>query len=142
MTERETLSLEIAAAPELIGLVRRRVAEHARTLAFGEDDVDALVLAVGEACSNAVLYGGVGVPTPHVRVTCALPTPGCLQIDIQNQGNGFHPNLAVLSSLPAPADFATHGRGFALMRALVDDVQVMSDGYNTTVRLTKLSSHA
>ena len=97
-------------------------------------------MAVGEACSNAVLYGGHDISDPHVRVTCVLPAPGRLQIDVQNQGNGFHPNLAALAALPPPADFATHGRGFALMRALVDDVQVLSDGHNTIVRLTKIAA--
>ncbi len=140
MTGRETLSLQIAAAPELIGAVRRRVADHARALAFGEDDVYALTLAVGEACSNAVSYGGAGLPDPQVVVTCAVPAPGRLQIDIQNQGNGFHPDLPALAALPAPDAFAVHGRGFALMQALMDDVQVLSDGSNTVVRLTKFCS--
>ena len=136
----ETLSLQIAAAPEQVGLVRRRVAEHVRTLAFDDDDVDALILAVGEACNNAVSYGGGGAPDPVVSVTCALIAEGRLQVDIRNQGNHFHPDVPALSTLPDPADFATHGRGFALMRALVDDVQVLSDGHNTTVRLTKQRS--
>ena len=140
MTGHETLSLQIAAAPELIGTVRRRIAEHARALAFDEDAVDALTLAVGEACSNAVSYGGAGLPDPQVVITCALPAPGRLQVDVRNQGNGFHPDVAALGALPDP--FATHGRGFALMQALVDDVQVLSDGRNTTVRLTKLASPA
>ena len=133
----ETLSLEIAAAPEQVGQVRHRVAEHAHALSFGLDDVDALTLAVGEACNNAVSYGGVGFPDPTVRVTCELCAPNRLQVDIRNQGNHFHPDLAALSALPDPDDFATHGRGFALMRALVDDVQILSDGQNTIVRLTK-----
>ena len=61
----ETFSLEIAAAPEQVGQVRRRVAEHALALSFGLEDVDALTLAVGEACNNAVSYGGVGILRPH-----------------------------------------------------------------------------
>jgi len=136
----ETLSLEIAAAPEQVGLVRRRIAEHVRALAFGDDDVHALLLAVGEACNNAVSYGGVGQPDPTVSVTCSQPLPGRLQVDIKNQGNGFHPDLDALAALPDPDDFATHGRGFALMRSLMDDVQVLSDGQNTIVRLTKAKS--
>ena len=136
----EMLSLEIVAAPDQVGLVRHRVAEHARALAFGLDDVDALTLAVGEACNNAVTYGGGGVADPTVSVTCRLDGTGRLQVDIQNQGNHFLPDVSALAALPDPDDFATHGRGFALMRALVDDVQVLSDGQNTIVRLTKLRS--
>ncbi len=57
----------------------------------------------------------------------------------RNQGNGFHPDLEQIAALPDD-QFATHGRGFGLMLALVDSVQVLSDGDNTTVRLTKFPS--
>ena len=136
----ELLSLEVAAAPEQVGQVRRRVAEHLRGLAFSDDDVASVILAVGEACNNAVSYGTAAAPDPTVCVTCRLTDSNLLQVDIKNQGNHFYPDVAALALLPDPDEFATHGRGFALMQALVDDVQVLSDGHNTTVRLTKQRS--
>lgn len=137
---RELLLLEVAAAPEQVGLVRHRVAEQLRALAFSDDDVHSLILAVGEACNNAVCYGGASVSDPTVRVTCRLTDADGVQVDIKNQGNHFYPDVAALAQLPDPDDFATHGRGFALMQALVDDVQVLSDEGNTIVRLTKSRS--
>jgi serine/threonine-protein kinase RsbW len=139
-THDAVLSLEIPAEAEQISLVRTQVANHARFLAFGEEEVFDLTLAVGEACSNAVRYGGVGYDAPCVTITCLLSAPGRLQVDIRNQGNGFHPQVADLAALPDPSDYATQGRGFALMTALMDDVEVLSDGRNTIVRLTKLAA--
>ncbi len=96
---------------------------------------------MGEACNNAVNYGGRGCADPRLVVSCLFvscqPLNGQrLQVDIRNHGNGFHPNLSKCGQMPI-ADFATHGRGFGLMLALVDEVQVLSDGDNTIVRLTK-----
>ena len=136
----DNLYLEIGAKPDQVAVARSQVADYSRRQSWDEDDVDALTLAVGEACSNAVNYGGKGYDAAVVSVACTKVSPNRLQIDIKNQGNGFHPDLAKLTEMPDAEDFATRGRGFALMQALVDDVQVLSDGFNTIVRLTKSKS--
>ncbi len=131
-----TLRIEVPATAENVGRARRAVAGFLRDWAWEADDADSLLLAVGEACNNAVNYGGQGQANPRLTV-CCLSLDGCrLQVDVRNQGNGFHPDLDVCGLMP-DADFATHGRGFGLMLALVDDVQVLADGDNTVVRLTK-----
>jgi anti-sigma regulatory factor (Ser/Thr protein kinase) len=137
ITHPGTLSMTVAAKPEMISSVRRSLAEHVRGLALPEDDVDAITLAVGEACSNAVCYGGKNVRDPKIIVTCLLQSPDRLQVEIHNQGNSFSPDLTALSALPSPEALASHGRGFALMSMLMDHVEVLSDGHNTIVRLIK-----
>jgi len=136
LTESESFHIEVPAAPENVGHARRAVAEFLHRRAWGADDADALLLAVGEACNNAVNYGGRDVTDPRLTVSCQPLDNQRLQVDVRNQGNGFHPDLSEFGQMP-DADFATHGRGFGLMLALVDDVQVLSDGENTIVRLTK-----
>ena len=135
--EADGLYLEVPAQPEQVGKARRAVADFLRLQAWSDDDAGDLLLAMGEACNNAVNYGGRGSADPRLLVSCRPLHPHCLQIDIRNQGNGFHPDLHACGQIPAAEEFATHGRGFGLMLALVDDVQVVSDGENTTVRLTK-----
>ena len=137
-----TLTIKVAAEPEFISVVRHQIASHMRTLALAEDMIDSVVLAVGEACSNAVSYGKAQSAQPKLLVTCSCSHQGNLQIDIQNEGNGFHPELASIAHLPNPESYATHGRGFALMRALMDEVVVLSKNGSTVVRLTKYSSNA
>jgi len=104
---------------------------------LGADDADALLLAVGEACNNAVNYGRKDVRDPHFTVSCYRVSGDELRVDVCNQGNGFYPDLSRMTLLPVADEFATHGRGFGLMLALVDDVEVLADGENTTVRLRK-----
>ncbi len=137
MINQETqLFLEVPALPEYVGKIRRQVADFTRLQSWGDIDADDLLLAVGEACNNAVNYGGKNEANPRLFVTCQRLDSGHLQVDVRNQGNGFHPDFDRLGDLPDD-QFATSGRGFGLMLALVDSVQVLSDGQNTTVRLTK-----
>ena len=132
----DDMQIEVPAAPESVAQVRHAVAAFLRGRGWEEDDLHGLLLAVGEACSNAVSYGGAGQAQPRLQVSCRPLDSRCLQVDVRNQGNGFHPDFAACGQMPAD-DYATHGRGFGLMLALVDCVQVLSDGENTTVRLTK-----
>ncbi len=133
----EHLLVEVSATPEQVSLVRRQVADFTRLHLWSEDDADALLLAVGEACNNAVNYGRKDIPDPRLIVSCRRIGADDLRVDVCNQGNGFHPDLNLVGHLPDADEFATHGRGFGLMLALVDDVQVLSDGENTTVSLRK-----
>ncbi len=130
------LHIEVPAAPEHVGRARHAVAEYLHRRAWSEDDADAFLLAVGEACNNAVNYGGRDYAAPRLVVSCRPLDGQRLQVDVRNQGNGFHPDLSECGQMP-DGEFATHGRGFGLMLALVDDVQVLSDGGDTIVRLTK-----
>lgn len=132
----DTFHFEVSAAPENVACARRAIAEFLDRRAWGADDANALLLAVGEACNNAVNYGGRASADPRLIVSCRPLDGGRLQVDVRNQGNGFHPDLNERGQMP-DAEFATHGRGFGLMLALVDDVQVLSDGGDTVVRLTK-----
>lgn len=131
------LFLQVPALPEQVGSVRRQVADFTRRQLWGIDDADALLLAVGEACNNAINYGRKDILDPLLTVACSRMSSDELRVDISNEGNGFHPDLEVLACLPEANEFATHGRGFCLITALVDSVEVLSDGVNTTVRLRK-----
>lgn len=135
-----SLHLEMPARPEQVSPARRAVADFLRAQTWEGEDADALLLAVGEACSNAVSYGGVGNSDPHFSISCLCLESGILQIDVRNPGNGFHPDLSVVGTMPNMEEFALHGRGFGLMLALVDDVQVLSEEGNTVVRLRKTKS--
>lgn len=134
--ESDILHVDVPATPENVGHARHTVADFLHRRAWSSDDADALLLAVGEACNNAVNYGGRGCADPRLIISCLPLDSHRLQIDIRNQGNSFHPDLSECGLMP-DSDFATHGRGFGLMLALVDNVQVLSEGENTIVRLTK-----
>ena len=127
------LCVEIPAVPEQVGRARHAVGEFIRRQAWAVEDSDALLLALGEACTNAVRHGG---QSSTVCVSCRRLDSHRLQVEVQNTGVQFEPDLHVLSRLPEDI-YAMQGRGFGLMLALVDTVQVLSTGETTTVRLTK-----
>ena len=92
------------------------------------DIVEQLVLAVAEACNNAILHAEGDDFTVSVVVD-----GGRAIVTVSDHGAGFVPPAR--PSMPGP--HATGNRGLALMQALVDDVDVVSDRAGTTVMLAQ-----
>ena len=90
--------------------------------------VEPLVLAVAEACNNAILHAAGDDFTVSVAVD-----GGRAVVTIADHGAGFVPP----SHPTMPGPLATGRRGLALMEALVDDVDVVSDAAGTTVMLAQ-----
>jgi serine/threonine-protein kinase RsbW len=114
----------------------RRVVPSARAFAaralvsaaVPPDVVEQLVLAVAEACNNAILHAEGDEFTVTVIVD-----GGRALVAVADHGAGFVPPAR--PSMPGPQ--ATGHRGLALMQALVDDVDVVSDRAGTTVMLAQ-----
>jgi serine/threonine-protein kinase RsbW len=96
--------------------------------AVPSDIVEQLVLAVAEACNNAILHAAGDDFTVSVVVD-----GGRAIVTVSDHGAGFVPPAR--PSMPGP--HATGNRGLALMQALVDDVDVVSDAAGTTVMLAQ-----
>jgi serine/threonine-protein kinase RsbW len=90
--------------------------------------VDPLVLAVAEACNNAILHARGDA----FGVTVTVESSNCT-IVVSDTGEGFVP--PVRAQMPAPDD--PGHRGLALMQALVDRVEVQSSAAGTTVVLAQ-----
>jgi serine/threonine-protein kinase RsbW len=107
----------------------RAFAAHAlASAAVPSDIVEQLVLAVAEACNNAILHAEGDDFTVSVFVE-----GGRALVTVTDHGAGFIPPAR--PSMPGPR--ATGHRGLALMQALVDDVDVVSDRAGTTVMLAQ-----
>lgn len=91
-----------------------------------------MVLAVGEACSNAVEHGHNAGSRLTVRATFE---DAVLRIEIADDGPGIDETRA-----PAPLLSTAgtgRGRGIPIMRALMDAVSYQSGPAGTTVFLEK-----
>jgi anti-sigma regulatory factor (Ser/Thr protein kinase) len=86
-------------------------------------DIDDLVLAVSEACSNAVEHAGVA--DGEVLLAAEFRDDE-LVITVQDSGRWQPPHLRF-----------ERGRGFRILRALMDDVQVSRRGAGTEVRMRR-----
>ncbi len=124
---------EVTAQPQNAGLARDRVKQRAGRHGFGGTALDDIEIAVGEAATNAILYGS---PTETSRIVIASwfsPADGTFHVEIRDQGRGFDPDHIRADE---QAD-ALGGRGLRLMRALMDSVNLHYDGHGMSVRLTK-----
>jgi serine/threonine-protein kinase RsbW len=91
------------------------------------DDRDAVELAVTEACANVIDHSG---PGDAYEVSVAIGPSAC-HIRVVDVGRGFD-HTALDEPQMASGD-AEHGRGVALMHALVDQVRFESEPEKGTV---------
>ncbi len=75
-----------------------------------------LILALSEACSNAVRHASAG---RAYRVRLRVDDSRCL-MEVRDHGHGFD-----FGAIPAPGRDANGGRGLLIIRAVVDRVDVV-----------------
>jgi serine/threonine-protein kinase RsbW len=119
-----------AESDSLLADVRRFVAAATEPY-LEQPSIHDLVLAVTEACANAIRHSG----SDEIRVTVTVDGP-CVEITVEDDG-------VYLMSLPVvDGDPGSH-RGMYLMAAMVDDFSLQrgTDARaGTTVRLLKCAS--
>jgi len=129
----EVVELEIPSAPEYVSIVRQAVAGIARRMSFGDNQIEDIKIAVGEACTNAIKHGCTGDASRNVLVRCTV-RDDALQVEVTN-------SIANCSSptVPEAPDLSKEGGlGLYLMRQLVDEVDLCWDTDTATVKLTKM----
>src|SRR5690348_5543005 len=117
---------------ESVAVARRAVGVFAQSRGFSPSEVSDIVLAVGEACSNAVEHGHEA--NGQILVRCAFEND-TLTIEIGDRGRGFDDKRALGSAIPA--EFLGRGRGIPIMRAVMDGVRYETGKTGTTVFLQK-----
>lgn len=92
-----------------------------------------LRVAVGEAISNAILYGNGEDPDKRVRVE-AVYGDEAVRVTVTDEGPGFDPS-AVADPTRAENRDRPHGRGLFLLRTLMDRVEWNERGNRVTLVL-------
>jgi serine/threonine-protein kinase RsbW len=116
---------------ETVGLIRGVVTDALRALGVDAECIDDIRLALSEACTN-VLDHVEGDDEYEVRLEVDGAT---CRLSVTNTGDGFD-----ASRLPNrfPEHTASRGRGVAIMRAVMDHVELRSEPETgTVVRLVK-----
>ncbi len=120
--------LRLRALSSELGRARDYVRDAARRFGFDPRHVYELVYAANEAVTNAIRHGtadAAGCITVEVR-----GEDDRLTLLVRDSGTFVEPTQ-VVSTTPE------HGRGFALMASLVDDVRVSAEPGRTTIELSK-----
>ncbi|HET7416895.1 MAG TPA: ATP-binding protein [Solirubrobacterales bacterium] len=114
-----------------VGLIRRVAAGALGTMGVTPACIDDVVLALSEACSNVVDHAAV---EDQYEVRLEVRGRRCA-IAVEDAGGGF--DAAALADVPADTS-SVRGRGVAIMRAVMDQVDFESAPQRgTIVRLVK-----
>jgi anti-sigma regulatory factor (Ser/Thr protein kinase) len=117
------LDLTIGTQPEDLAGVRRAIRAWLEPSGATETEIEATVLAANEACANAVEHAyGPGDATFDLRGEWS---PDTIRVTISDWGSWRAPRGE------------QRGRGITLMRAFMDDVEIIPSETGTTVHLTK-----
>jgi serine phosphatase RsbU (regulator of sigma subunit)/anti-sigma regulatory factor (Ser/Thr protein kinase) len=118
------LELQVPLDPKELAGLRLRLARWLFAHNVGKDTIGSLVLAASEAAANVIVHAyGIKEGELSVRGTCE---DGAVTIEVRDHGKW------------RPAGPNPDGRGLALMRLLVRDVDIETDEGGTTVRLREL----
>jgi serine/threonine-protein kinase RsbW len=123
--------LRMPAKAEYLVLARLALSGLAHTVELDPEVLADLKLAVTEACANAARHAY----EDEGRVTLRIAADeGAVRIEIEDEGAGFG-----VHAEPEPELLPEDGMGLAIIRAVVDELQVGSGegGRGTRLRLLK-----
>ena len=117
---------------QTVSLIRSVVKHALGTFGVSPDCVDDICLALSEACNNVVDHA---VPDDEYEVRLQVDDARCI-ISVRNTGEGFDAE-ALADVMPNPR--SPRGRGVAIMHAVMDQVDFLSEPEaGTIVRLVKV----
>jgi anti-sigma regulatory factor (Ser/Thr protein kinase) len=120
-----TVTVTVPARLEQLARLRRTLRQWLTATAVDQDTAYELVLAAGEAVTNAVEHAYLDSEPGNVELTVSRHAEE-LQLEVRDHGRW--------RTIPAPGP---RGRGLKMMEKLTDAVTVDIDDHGTTVRLRK-----
>jgi anti-anti-sigma factor len=120
----EPVVLDLPAVPATLPAVRRRLGGWLAELGMGEQDRVGVMVAVGEACANAVEHAYRGQEPGRMYLTAGVDVDGILTVTVRDEG----------AWRPPDRDPGDRGRGLLIMRQMVDRVE-LAEEHGTTVTL-------
>ncbi|MBA3743992.1 ATP-binding protein [Sporichthya sp.] len=133
-----TVHLRFSALPAHVRTARLVAATVARRSGVGDDLLDEVRLAVGEACSRAVgQHTRSGLNEPVTMRLLTEPGRFCVEVaDVVPIGVPLPGITSAADLLDADPDDMDESLGLALISGLVDDVAVIPGIDGTVVRMT------
>jgi serine/threonine-protein kinase RsbW len=124
------LSLDLPRESGSVPLVRHILSAALGTVGAAQRCSDDILLALAEACANAVTHAQ---PADNYVVSVQIDAQQCL-IEVQDSGAGFDQSAV----RAARSDLAESGRGLDIIRAVADRVDLRtSNPTGVTLRFVK-----
>ncbi len=127
-----TVRLTIPAKAEYITLVRLALSGLSQTRPLSDETLADLKLALTEACSNSIRHAYEEGRAGAVEIRYEL-VGDRLAIEVCDDGNGFDPEAMNAGD----GELDEGGLGIAIIRAVVDELDIESDGKGSRLRFTK-----
>jgi serine/threonine-protein kinase RsbW len=122
--ENKHLEVMLETQVESVNLAEEMCLRVAEAAGFGEDDCYRIGMSVREGVINAFHYGNQEKPEKKIYLAVDL-TPDKMTIHVLDEGRGFN-----LADVPDPLAeenlLSTSGRGIFLMRAFMDEFDVLT----------------
>jgi anti-sigma regulatory factor (Ser/Thr protein kinase)/ligand-binding sensor protein len=124
------LSFSLPPDPAALFGVRRRIRTHLQLSPLDPNQIDDVVLAIEEACTNAIRHSG---SLEDVDIRLAFDGQ-VIEVMVRDHGQGFDASLFNPDELPDP--MAEGGRGLFLISRLMDHLDIETeDGCALRMRL-------
>lgn len=120
--------------PEHASALRSFVGDFLTRTHVAENIADEILMAVGEVVANACVHGRPGSREGQVDLTCEAER-ALISVSVTDDGPGFE--VAAVLGNHMPDVLSQGGRGFFLMRQLMDRVDVESSAAGTTVTVER-----
>jgi len=130
----DQLKMVVPGKPEYVSTVRMAAASVAANAGFDIEAIDDIKVAISEACTNIVCHSHSDGAEFSYDVVLEL-SGDMLAIQVEDKGSGY--DMEEYEE-PVPGEPNEHGLGLFIIRALMDDVDVISEvGVGTNIRMTK-----
>ncbi len=128
---KDNIYLKIPAQSKYVSLVRLTVASIANNMGFNMEEIDDIKVAVGEACSNAIIHG----KSDDIVDIIFSVKEDKLIVEIIDSGDGFIVQKYEKPDLDNPKET---GLGIFIIKTLMDDVSIESKvGEGTKIKMIK-----
>ncbi|MEN6355970.1 MAG: ATP-binding protein [Armatimonadota bacterium] len=128
----KSLEFKIPADTRYVAIVRRGVRSLAQSVGFSCEEVTDMEVAVSEAVTNSVTHGSPDSDVDVVVVRCQA-TGKCMVVEVEDES----PAESIPSPMLTAGSCDEHGRGLAIMRELVDELEGSRTEHGMKVRLAK-----
>jgi serine/threonine-protein kinase RsbW len=127
--------LHLPAVPNIELVAAKAVETLGEALGMDRDGIEAVSVALVEACLNAMEHGGASFV---VRLAGEDGMSPRMRIEVEDRGRGFDPDaFPPDDSTRVHGCVSKRGWGLTLIRQLMDDVQISSRPGLTRVRMWK-----
>jgi anti-sigma regulatory factor (Ser/Thr protein kinase) len=133
---RPTAHLLLPCRSDSVPVVRALLSRDLERWDIPEEVADAILLASGEAVTNAVVHGSWGQQDSAMVIRWAM-AGGQFSFSVQDRGRGFDSSRTAMSRRAHPSQNRGRGRGLYIMHALMDRVVVDSGLNGTRILLEK-----